>query len=80
MKQHIPTHLTVTMNLKWIDSIKDANLDINDTTILFEYPDNYYLDLNLKYKCDPAQGSAKFDKTKKTLTIKMPVVGLTEDS
>ena len=38
----------------------------------------YYLDLNLKYKCDTENGSAKFDKTKKTLTIKLPVVGLTE--
>lgn len=47
---------------------------------MFEYPDLYYLDLNLKYKTDPSSGSAKFDKTKKTLTIKLPIVGLTEDS
>lgn len=38
------------------------------------------MDLNLKYKVDQDEGSAKFDKTKKTLTIKLPVVGLTEDS
>lgn len=68
------------MNLKWIDSIKRADLDINETTIVFEYPDQYYLDLELKYKCDSEQGTAKFDKTKRQLVIKLPVVGLTEDS
>jgi len=68
------------MNLKWIDSIKNANLDINESTIVFEYPDQYYLDLDLKYKCDQEQGSAKFDKAKRELVIKLPVVGLTEES
>lgn len=80
MKKKIPTHLTVTMDLKWIDSIKEANLDIDDTTLLFEYPEIYYLDLNLKYKVDKDNGNAKFDKKKKTLTIKLPIIGLTEDS
>ena len=39
LKKKIPTHLTVTINLKWIDSIKNAKLDINEETIMFEYPD-----------------------------------------
>ena len=80
MKQKVPESLTVTINLKWAESMKKAKLDINESTLVFEYPDLYYLDLNLKYKCDPDNGNAKFDKTKKTLTIKLPVVGLTEDS
>ena len=80
MKKFIPTSITITIDLKWVESMKAANLDINETTLLFEYPNVYYLDLNLKYKCDPDSGSAKFDKTKKTLTIKLPVVGLTPDS
>ena len=80
LKNKIPTHLTVTIDLKWADSMKLAKLDINETTLVFEYPDLYYLDLNLKYKCDPDAGNAKFDKTKKTLTITLPVVGLTADS
>jgi len=80
MKSKIPTHLTVTINLKWAESMKAAKLDINEETLLFEYPGLYYLDLNLKYKCNPDAGSAKFDKTKKTLTIKLPIVGLTKDS
>jgi hypothetical protein len=77
---NIPTHLTVTIECKWIDSVKNAKLDINESTLLFEYPDIYYLDLNLKYKCDTNAGNAKFDKTKKTLTIRLPVIGLTEES
>ena len=60
--------------------MKGSKLDINESSLVFEYPEIYYLDLNLKYKCVPAQGSAKFDKTKKTLTIKLPVIGLTSDS
>ena len=80
LRQKVPTHVTVTMNLKWIDSIKNAKLDINESTIVFEYPDQYYLDLDLKYKCDQEQGSAKFDKAKRELVIKLPVVGLTEES
>lgn len=80
MKSKVPTELTVTIQLKWVDSIKAAKLDINEETVLFEYPDLYYLDLNLKYKTDPSSGSAKFDKSKHVLTIRLPVVGLTEDS
>jgi len=80
VKAKVPTHLTVTIHLKWADSMKGANLDINETTLLFEYPEIYYLDLNLKYKTDPDQGNAKFDKSTKKLTIKLPIVGLTEDS
>lgn len=60
--------------------MKLAKLDINETNLIFEYPDLYYLDLNLKYVCDSAKGTAKFDKTKKTLTIRVPITGLTEDS
>lgn len=80
MRQKVPTSITVTLDLKWIESIKRAKLDINESTIVFEYPEQYYLDLDLKYKCDPDQGSAKFDKTKRKLVITMPVVGLTEAS
>ena len=80
VREKVPTHLTVTIDLKWAESMKQANLDINEETLLFEYPELYYLDLNLKYKVNPDEGNAKFDKTKKTLTIKLPVVGLTKDS
>lgn len=80
LKSRVPTELTVTINIKWIESMKGAKLDINDTTLVFEYPEVYYLDLNLKYKVDKDAGSAKFDKKKKTLTIRLPIIALTEDS
>lgn len=79
-KQKLPTELTVTIYAKFIDNMKKAKLDVNESTLLFEYPGLYYLDLNLKYLCDPSRGNAKFDKSKHTLTIRVPVVGLTEDS
>ncbi len=34
----------------------------------------------MKYVCKSEKGHAKFDKSKKTLTIRVPVEGLTEDS
>ena len=80
MKNKLPTDITITINCKWADSMKNSVLDINESTLVFDIPELYYLDLNLKYKCDPDSGSAKFDKTKKTLTIKMPVVGLLDTS
>lgn len=80
MKSKMPTDITITINVKWAENMKNSVLDINESTLLFEIPELYYLDLNLKYKCDPDAGSAKFDKTKKTLTIRMPVVGLLDTS
>lgn len=70
----------MTINVPHVEGMKKAHLDINENNLVFEYPELYYLDLNLKYKCDSAKGHAKFDKTKKTLTIRVPVIGLTEDS
>jgi len=32
------------------------------------------------YKVDKTSGTAKFDKTRKTLTIRVPVIGSTDDS
>jgi hypothetical protein len=76
----LPSEITVTINVPHVESMKKAKLDINDTSLVFEYPELYYLDLNLKYNVDQAKGSAKHDKTRKTLTIRVPVTGLTEDS
>lgn len=70
----------MTIYVKWIESLKAATLDINDTTLMFKYPEVYYLDINLMYKVDKNAGSAKFDKTKKTLTVRVPVVGSTDES
>ena len=79
-KSKLPDSITVTIFAKHCESMKVAKLDINESTLVFEVPDLYYLDLNLKYQVNSEAGSAKFDKTKKTLTIRVPVTGLTEDS
>ena len=79
-KSQLPTELNITIFATFAEGMKHAKLDINESTLVFEYPELYYLDLNLKYKVSPSDGSAKFDKTKKTLNIKLPVIGSTEDS
>jgi len=48
--------------------------------LIFDYPDLYYLDVNLYYRVDKDKGSAKYTKGNNTLVIVVPVVGLTEDS
>ena len=60
--------------------MKGAQLDINETSLVFGVEGLYYLDLNLKYIVNSEEGNAKFDKTKKTLTIRLPITGLTADS
>ena len=79
-KKKVPIELTVTVNVPHIDSMKSAKLDIEESNLVFEYPNLYYLDVNLKYKVNKDKGSAKFDKSKKSLVVRLPVVGLTEDS
>jgi len=78
--KRLPTHMTVTISVTHIDSIAKAKLDINESTLVFEYPDLYYLDLNLRYKVDNTSGNAKFDKARNTLAIKLPILALTEES
>lgn len=76
----LPSEITVTIYVKFIESLKAATLDINDSTLMFKYPEVYYLDINLCYKVDKLNGNAKFDKNKKTLTVRVPVTGSTDDS
>lgn len=79
-KSQLPSELNVTIFATFAEGMKDAKLDINESTLVFEYPGLYYLDLNLKYVVNPSEGNAKFDKQKKTLNIRLPVIGSTADS
>ena len=79
-KSKLPSELTVTITAKHCESMKQAQLDINESTLVFGVEGLYYLDLNLKYKVNSEEGSAKFDKVRKTLTIRLPVIDYTEDS
>ena len=71
----LPSELTVTIYCTHAEGMKDAKLDINDSTLVFEYKGLYYLDLNLKYMVNSQAGKAKFDRSKKTLTVRLPVTG-----
>ena len=52
-KKHVlPESLTVTIFAKHAEGMRDAQLDIDESTLVFKYPELYYLDLNLKYKVD----------------------------
>ena len=79
-KNKLPMELNVTIFATFAENMKEAKLDINESTLVFEYPGLYYLDLNLKYVVNASEGHAKFDKTKKTLNIRVPVTGSTADS
>lgn len=79
-KKKLPDSLTVTIYAKHCENMKCAQLDLNETSLVFSVEGLYYLDLNLKYQVNSSESNAKFDKSKKTLTIRMPVTGLTADS
>ena len=51
-KSKLPESLTVTIYAKHCESMKSAQLDINESTLVFGVDGLYYLDLNLKYKVD----------------------------
>lgn len=73
-----PISIRITILTPHIETMKDAELDINDDTLLFKVPDTYDLMLSFKYRVDPDKGSATFEKDKKRLVIDMPIVGVTE--
>jgi len=75
-----PISLRVSIQTPFIESIKGADLDINEDTLMFKVQDIYDLMLTFKYKVDPDKGNAKFEKDKKTLVIDLPVVGVTEST
>ena len=76
----LPVSMRVKIETPWMDSIKDAILDINEQNLIFQVANVYNLDIKLKYLIDPDKGKAKFIKDKKTLEIDLPIVGLTEET
>ncbi|XP_064622308.1 protein kintoun-like [Lineus longissimus] len=81
-----PTELVVTVDLPLLKSAASVDLDIMEKKLILisTKPAAYKLDLNLPYPVDEANGSAKFDKNKRKLTVTLPVIpderkGLTLD-
>lgn len=73
-----PVSLRVTVQAPYIDSIANADLDINEDTLIFKVEDTYDLMLQFKYKVDPDKGKATFEKDKKRLIIDLPIIGVTD--
>ncbi|RUS80339.1 hypothetical protein EGW08_011908 [Elysia chlorotica] len=73
-----PTELSVKIELPLLKSAAQANLEIYEKRLMLESvaPAAYKLDLKLPFPVDEDKGSAKFDKSKKTLTITLPVIPL----
>ena len=71
-----PRELVIKIDLPLLKSAAQANLDIYEKRLLLESktPAAYKLDLALPYPVDDSEGSAKFDKQKRTLTVTLPVI------
>ena len=52
-KLHVlPSEITVTIYVKFIDSLKAATLDINDSTLMFKYPEVVYNHYKYRHMVD----------------------------
>ena len=71
-----PKEIVIHIELPLLKSASSANLDIFERRLLLESttPAKYKLDLDLPFPVDEESGSAKFDKSKKRLTITLPVL------
>ncbi|KAK7103653.1 protein kintoun-like [Littorina saxatilis] len=71
-----PRELVIKIELPLLKAASQASLDIYEKQLLLESkaPAAYKLDLPLPYPVDDSEGSAKFDKQKRTLTVTLPVI------
>ena len=71
-----PTQLVVEIELPLCKSAANVNLDIFEKRLILEYSKTakYKLDVKLPFPVDENEGSAKFDKGKKTLVVTLPVI------
>lgn len=72
----IPSHLNVEINLPLLSSSSDCTLDVEDKklSLVSEKPAKYKLNINLPYSVDDKRGTAKFDVTKRVLSVTLPVI------
>ncbi|XP_023940903.2 protein kintoun [Bicyclus anynana] len=72
----IPSHLVIEINLPLLSSTKDCVLDVREKSLnlISEKPAKYKLDLSLPYAVNDELGNAKFDKSKRSLIVSLPVV------
>ncbi|XP_045784663.1 protein kintoun [Maniola jurtina] len=72
----MPSHIVVEINLPLLSSTKDCVLDVREKSLslISEKPAKYKLNLTLPYAVNDECGNAKFDKSKHTLIVSLPVV------
>ncbi|XP_052385899.1 protein kintoun [Carassius gibelio] len=69
-----PTDIIITVSLPLLRSAQDAELLVLEQRLVLQsHKPAYKLDLPLSYPVDEDKGDAKFNKTKKQLTITLPV-------
>ncbi|CAG9096537.1 unnamed protein product [Plutella xylostella] len=77
-KQHsaIPSYIILEIYLPLLNSTKDCTLDVEEKHLYLvsEKPAKYKLDINLPYAVNDQCGTAKFDKSKHTLVVSLPVI------
>lgn len=75
-----PKELVVTIDLPLCKSAAGVNLDIFATSLSLESTEpSYKLDLKFPFPVRSNEGKAKFDKSKRVLSITLPVVPFVED-
>ncbi|CAD7922159.1 unnamed protein product [Amoebophrya sp. A25] len=70
---NIPANLKLVVKLPGVASAADIELDVQKDNVVLETR-FFYLDLPLPYEILPDDGTAKFDKPKKELTLSLPVL------
>ncbi|ROL51278.1 Protein kintoun [Anabarilius grahami] len=69
-----PREIVITIDVPLLRSAQDADLSVTERRLVLEAPEPAYrLELPLAYPVDEDKGDAKFNKTKKQLTITLPV-------
>lgn len=72
----VPNELVIAIDLPLLKCSSDASLDITENTLTLtsENPAKYKLFLKLPYCVDRNKGCAKFDISKKVLSVTLPVI------
>ncbi|XP_053191123.1 protein kintoun-like [Scomber japonicus] len=74
-----PKAIVVTVDLPLLKSVRDANLEVKEKSLLLESKKPAYrLELPLAYPVDEDKGEAKFNRQRGQLTITLPVLPSSE--
>lgn len=69
-----PNELIYEIQLPLVSSANNIALDLSESKLVLTYEKIYHLDLKLPYRVVDQKAKAAFDKIKKTLTVRLPVI------